>query len=221
MYTSRQKSTETGEIMLESTIIVTLTLFILIWLLALGFLHYQRYVLTVVTNDAAVKIASTYNNPASDIIMGYTTTEELCSRDLYRGYVSDNIFSGLPIINKRRVEAYVKYMLDRTNFVGVMKDVDVKMRLVHDSGTRRHVEVTTTASFNTPFGFALDFFGMDGVTKYEATACSDCTDIADYISSVDYGTLWEQNAFLSDAKIVGSIAKLLNSLTKAYNHITA
>lgn len=221
MYTSRQKSTETGEIMLESTIIVTLTLFILIWLLALGFLHYQRYVLTVVTNDAAVKIASTYNNPASDIIMGYTTTEELCSRDLYRGYINDNPFSNLTHTNQKRTEAYVKYMLDRTNFVGVMKDVDVKMRLVHDSGTRRHVEVTTTASFNTPFGFALDFFGMDGVTKYEATACSDCTDIADYISTVDYGVLWEKGVFLEGVGVVKSVMNMLNSLTKTFNHIRA
>lgn len=65
---------------------MVITMFILIWILGLVFLYYQRYVTTVVTNDAALKIASTYNNPTSDIIMGYVTTEDISNRDLYRGF---------------------------------------------------------------------------------------------------------------------------------------
>ena len=48
---------EQGAIMLEGMIVMTITLFALIWILGLGFVYYQRYVTTIVTNDAAAKIA--------------------------------------------------------------------------------------------------------------------------------------------------------------------
>ena len=56
----KKKNCEQGEIMIEGMIVMVITMFILIWILGLGFLYYQRYVTTIVTNDAAVKIASTY-----------------------------------------------------------------------------------------------------------------------------------------------------------------
>lgn len=35
---------EKGEIMLEGMIVIIITLFILIWILAVGFIYYQRYI---------------------------------------------------------------------------------------------------------------------------------------------------------------------------------
>lgn len=216
----KRKKGESGEIMLESLIVVTLTLFILIWLLGLGFLYYQRYVCTIVTNDAAEKIAATYNNPSSDIIMGYIPAEDLTGRDLYRGFKREGVSGHLHRVNQARTEAYVKYILDKSNFMGVVKDVEVDMELVYDSAVRRHVEVKTTCSFRTPFGFALEYFGMDKVTTYEATACADCTDIADYISTVDYGVMWHNGTFVKDTGLINSIVSMLNSLVKVFNHAT-
>ena len=120
---------EKAEIMLEGMIVIIITLFILIWILAVGFIYYQRYITNIVANDTAVKIASTYNNPTSDIVMGYVTTEELQSRDLYRGFTAE---SKLKDINEERAKAYVKYMLDNTNFNGVVKNIDVQMELVEE-----------------------------------------------------------------------------------------
>lgn len=213
-----RKGAERGEIMVESTIIVTLTLMILVWLLALGFLHYQRYVATVVTNDAAVKIAATYNNPTSDIIMGYVTSEELWERDLYRNFGDKDTVGSLYQTNQKRTEAYVKYMLDRTNFMGVVKDVDVKMTLVHDSLGRRHIEVVTRCAFNTPFAGLLDYFGMGEVATYESTASADCSDMAEYIVSVDYGTMWKQGVFLNKIGLISSVLDMLNAIVKVANH---
>lgn len=211
-----RKGAERGEIMVESTIIVTLTLMILVWLLALGFLHYQRYVATVVTNDAAVKIAATYNNPTSDIIMGYVTTEDLRDRPLYRHF-TDASKGKLYRDNQSRTEAYVKYMLDRTNFMGVVKDVDVKMTLVNDGMGRQHVEVVTRCAFNTPFAGLLDYFGMGEVATYESTASAECTDMADYVAWVDYLAMWKRLDFLGGVKFVSNIVGTLNTIAKAMN----
>lgn len=218
MKNGKVRGEERGEIMLEGMITFIMTLFILIWLLGLGFLYYQRYVCTVVTNDVAVKIAATYNNPASDIIMGYTTTEDISNRDLYRGFKKEGIAGNLHRTNQARTEAYVKYMLDKSNFSNVVKDVEVKMNLVYDSAVRRHVEVVTCCKFNTPFGIGLKMFGLDEVSTYETTACADCTDIADYISTVDYGVMWYKNAFLKNVSIINSTVSMLNSLVKVFNH---
>lgn len=95
-------------------------------------MHYQRYVTTVVTNDAAVKIASTYNNPTSDIIMGYVTTEDIGNRDLYRGFTVGSNSSDLHTVNEDRAASYVKYVLDNANFAGTVKEVDVNLNMVSE-----------------------------------------------------------------------------------------
>ena len=117
---------ERGAIMLEVMIVMVITLFVLIWILGLGFVYYQRYITTVVTNDAATKIASTYNNIDSDIIMGYVNTEALTGRNLYRRFSADTLHGA----NEDRAAAYVRYILDKANFVGVVDSVDVELELV-------------------------------------------------------------------------------------------
>ena len=212
----RKPGGERGAIMLEGMIVTVITLFVLIWILGLGFVYYQRYLTTVVTNDAAAKVASTYNNPNSDIIMGYVSTEALSGRNLYRRFAAD----GLQLTNEERAGAYVRYTLDKANFTGVVDNVDVELKLVMDSTLRRHVELTTTCTYDTPFGEGLEMFGMEGIHTYQVKACADCTDYADYISTVDYGSAWADGTFIGSG-LIGSITSLLNTCVKTYNHITS
>ena len=212
----RVMAEECGAIMLEGMIVMVITLFVLIWILGLGFVYYQRYITTVVTNDAAAKIAATYNNVSSDIIMGYVNTEALSGRNLYRRFEADD----LQAANEERASAYVKYVLDKANFSGVVDSVDVELKLVMDSTLRRHVELTTTCMYQTPFGEGLELFGMDGAMTYQVKACADCTDYADYISTVDYGYAWSSGTFTKGTGIIDSTIKLLNTLVKTYNHYT-
>lgn len=207
---------EAGEVMLEGMIVTIVTVFVLVWILGVGFVYYQRYVTTIVTNDAAKKIASTYNNTSSDIIMGYVGTEALTGRDLYRRFKAGK----LEAVNEDRAAAYVKYILNKANFIGVVKDVDVELELILDSTTRRHVKLVTTCTYNTPFGEGLEMFGMDSVYTYQVKACADCTDYADYISTVDYGHAWADGTFTKGTGILGSVVDLINTLVKAYNRAT-
>lgn len=210
----RERSGERGAIMLEGMIVTVITLFMLIWILGLGFVYYQRYLTTVVTNDAAAKVASTYNNPNSDIIMGFVNTEAISGRNLYRRFAND----GLQGVNEQRAEAYVRYILDRANFTGMVDSVDVELKLVMDSTLRRHVELTTTCTYNTPFGEGLEMFGMDGIHTYQVKACADCTDYADYISTADYQYAWASGTFGEGPGIIGDAINLINTLVKTYNH---
>lgn len=206
-------SGERGELMIESMIVVIITMFVLIWLLGLGFLYYQRYVAVVTTNDVAVKIASTYNNPTSDVIMGYVTTEDLSGRNLYRNFTAGNLRD----INEQRAEAYVKYRLDQMDFTGAVDTVDVKLELVRDSAVRKHVKIITECTLNTPFGSAFKILGMEPKQTYTLTACADCTDVADYISTVDFS----QTPVFTGGKFVNSIVSLVNKMIGFYNTIVS
>lgn len=205
---------EKAEIMLEGMIVIIITLFILIWILAVGFIYYQRYITNIVANDTAVKIASTYNNPISDIVMGYVTTEELQSRDLYRGFTAE---SKLKDINEERAKAYVKYMLDNTNFNGVVKNIDVQMELVEDSIFRKHIKITINCTYNTPFGDALNYFGMDTNSKYCVSASAECVDYAEYMSVINGEAILNSGEYTKNSGFVNSVVKVLNSFIKLYN----
>ena len=208
----RMRKCEQGEVMLEGMIIVVLTTFLLLWILGVGFLYYQRSILVSTTNDAASKIAATYNNPSSDIIMGYISSDNISERDLYRGFENGSLRDA----NEAKADAYVKYVMNRRNFVGTVKDVNVSLQMVPESAVRRHVQLTAVCTFNTPFGAALEMFGMDKEVKYSVTSCADCTDIIDYISTVDYA-----NRVLSGADLNSKIINCINSLVKLYNRTYA
>ena len=204
--------------MIEGIIVMVITMFILIWILGLGFLYYQRYVTTVVTNDAAVKIASTYNNPTSDIIMGYVTTEDISNRDLYRGFTVGSNSSDLHTVNEDRAQSYVKYVLDTANFAGTVKDVDVNLEMVSDSAVRRHIELTTVCEYNTPFGEIFEMFGMGRTAKYTVTASADYTDMADFVSTVNFSKSLTDGTFTSGMGFIDSLIGMLNTLVEVYNH---
>ena len=148
--------------------------------------------------------------------MGYVNTEALSGRNLYRRFSVDSLQG----TNESRAYAYVRFILDKANFVGVVKDVEVELELVLDSTLRRHVELTTTCTYNTPFGEGLELFGMSKVNTYQVKACADCTDYADYISTVDYQYAWASGTFGKAPGVVNDAINLLNTLVKTYNHFT-
>lgn len=208
---------ELGEVMLEGMIVMIVTMITLVFILGIGFIYYQRYVVTAITNDAALKIADTYSNPKSDLIIGYIEPEELEDRDLYRWKVSDAIIE----LNTEKATKYVKYCLEKTNFNGVIGDVEVTLKFVSDSALRKHVDLETVCTFNTPFGFVLEFMGMDRNFTYKASARADCTDKIDYISNVDFqDRVISDNSFVNSAagKVIRSAVTLVKKLMESYNH---
>ena len=200
---------ESGAIMFEGMLVIIITIAMLIWILGVGFIYYQRYLVTIVTNDATSKISSVYYNTDCDIVIGYVETESLPLKNLYR----DNGGDALKEINENRAQAYVEYNLKKMNFSGVMDDISVQLDFVNDSVLRKHIEITTIATFKTPFLSQLNV-GMDGILTYQATSRADCTDISAYISNVDF-----MNSQLSLSAADSTVVKIINSVIKFYNHV--
>lgn len=204
MINCKRKSTESGEVMIEGMIVMIITMIMLVWVLGVGFLYYQKYTVRTVTNDATTKVASTYDAPTSDIIMGFIKANDLSKRELYTS-------KDLTDVNTERAESYIKYMLDRTNFSGAVGDVDVKLKYKSDNLGRSHVEVTTKCSFNTPFGEGLEIFGISPDISYSVTSYAESTSLNEYISTVELSNALTNGTFLSGTGFVDKTVKMINS----------
>lgn len=204
MIDCKRKSTESGEVMIEGMIVMVITMLMLVWVLGIGFIYYQKYTVRTVTNDATTKAASTYDAPTSDLIMGYIKVNDLSKRELYAT-------PDLTDINTARAESYIKYMLDRTNFSGTIDDVIVTLDYKSDNLGRSHIEVTTECTFTTPFGEGLEIFGMSPDITYSVTSYAESTSLHDYVSSVELSNALTNGTFLSGTGFVDKTVKMINS----------
>lgn len=200
----KNNKNESGEVMIEGMIVMVITMIMLVWILGIGFVYYQKYLVRTVTNDATAKIASTYDAPTSDIIMGYINVKDISKRELYSS-------PDLTEVNTARAESYIKYMLDKTNFSGVVDDVDVSLEYKADNLGRSHVEVTTECTFNTPFGEGLEMVGMSPDITYSVTSYAESTSLNDYASTVELSEALTDGTFLKGSGFVEKTVKMVNS----------
>lgn len=201
----KKKGRESGEIMIEGTIVVIVTMLMLVWILGVGFLYYQKYVVRIASNDVAKKVATTYDSPTSDLFMGYISANDLTKRTLYSGAASRET-------NELRAESYVNYIMKQANFYGTVKDVDVELAYTKDAMSRGHIEVTTTCTFKTPFGAGLKLFGMSDESTYVVTSYADATDLSEYISTVTTAKAFYDQSIVKLPGVVNSTIKVINSL---------
>ena len=206
---------EGGAIMLEAMIIVVLTSFLLLWIVGVGFLYYQRYLVRIVTTDAAEKIASTYYTPTTDVVMGFISVGRMKEREIYNS-------EELQAANATRADHYVRYELKQAVIPSMIKTVNVETELVDDSILgRSHVCITTTCTFDTPVGEALTYFGMDKIITYQVSGYADATNINDYASRVVLGKALTDGTFLSGTGVVEKVVKMVNSFIKMCVHLSS
>lgn len=204
---------ESGEVMLEGMIVMVITMLMMVWILGVGFLYYQKYTVRIVSNDVAKKIAATYDAPSSDIIMGYMSVEDITGRGA-------SIPGGVDSVNDLRADSYVKYILDKANFYNTVDDADVNLESYSDAMGRSHVKVTTTCTFNTPFGAGLEIFGMSGKRTYTVTSYADSTSLTEYVNFVTMGDMLTNGAILANTGFLEKTVTMINSLISTYNQLT-
>lgn len=199
---------EQGEIMLESMVVLLITMFVLIFLISLGFLYYQQWMVQTTAEDAANKIAQTYAFTNTDPIIGYTDVKNICGRKLYRYTVSkDSMESG----NKKRAKEYAVYRLSKGSLADRKGDPEVKVEIVKDNLARRHITVELSCNYEIFLGGALEFFGVKKVQTFRGYGQAECMDLIDYVNTTDYF------ANVSSLKWTGSkLLKAINSVIKIF-----
>lgn len=202
---------EKGEVMLESLIVYSVTIFLLFFILAIFSVLFQRWNIQTIANESATRVAQTYKLMDADVDTGYISKSKVTEVREYR-YIWKN--SELQNSAKTKIEDYASERLNKTTFTKNVTEPQFEINIVPDSLSRRHVEVKIIGEYAVPFGQALSYFGFESTTKYEVTAYADCVDIIDYVNTIDYvETQTSLNQFGSETiKLVNAVLKLFDNI---------
>jgi len=198
---------EEGLATLEAVFLLVWTLFIMFYLMGFGFIHYQRWTVTHVANDTAVRIAQSYAYPESDPVMGYISPEMKKKHNPYR-YLGTE----LEKTNRDKARDYAYWTLELSRLAFPEGVPDVKTEIVHDALGQRHVKVKVSADYRLLFGDFLSFFGFERTFHYDAVGYAVVTDISSYIFTVNNLKTLSDEMFTT--KISKTIDAILNTINK-------
>lgn len=164
-----------AEIMLESTIVIIIVLFMLIAMLSVGFLFYQQSIISSIATELAEDIGANYklvSDGDSSKINLYRTSIALGSAKEYH--------------RKKAVEKCME-RLKVSSFGIADNDPRVEVNIVVDNIGRLHSEVTVSLECSILFDGALRYFNIINSTpEFSATARGECLDITAYAGQVQF-----------------------------------
>lgn len=187
---------------LEAMIVMIPAIFIMLFFMSYGFLFYQRWTVHHVANDVATRIAHTYANPEADPVMGFISGAGKAAMSPYR-YIG----KGLEGKNKQRGKEYAVWGLHISSLAYEQSEPEIEVEVVHDAFAQRHVKVKIRTVYEIPFGGALQYFGFQKVMTYEAEGYAVCTDLSDYVCSVNALYTLSNDAF--PFRVTGTLEKIL------------
>lgn len=203
---------ESGEIMIESLIIVLMTTFILIFMISVGFLLYEKSVLNTVANETVTEIAQMYKY-TSVMDKDITSKEEMLSAlDSVKKYRYLFCGGSLEADNVAKADNYSITRLAKTSFATEEGVPTIEVNTIRSDIGRRYIEVTIEARYSIFWGGALEAFGMDSAYTVTSTAYAECNDISNYYNTVSF----VKNACdkISDDTAIGGLLNSAISLFK-------
>lgn len=200
-----------GEVMLESLIVYTVTIFLLFLILAIFSVLYQGWNIQTIANETASKAAQTYKLTAADFSTGDIQKGEITKIREYRYlYKSENLVNDV----SEKIKNYATTRLSNTTYAQKVNEPEINVEVVHDALARRHLELTIKGEYTVPFGQVFSYFGIQNTTVYEKTARADCVDMIDYINTTDFVA---QKSSLSGFD--SSFVKMINKTLSLFHNI--
>lgn len=204
---------DSGEIMVESTIVVVITMIVLLAVLSLGFLYYQQSMLTTAANDIATKIGSGYKYTEQDL-NDYTLTQDaLENTKMYRTSFQ---LMGMRNINRTRTEDYLPDRIALTNF-GLNSSVTIDdFDITVDNVGRMHIDVQLSMKCEFLFSNVLEYFGIiDSMPTFTAHGRAECLDITGYAAHVEFLEYVKRKAQEDGGSIISIIDSVVNVVNNA------
>lgn len=180
---------DSGEVMIESTIVTIVTIIVLIFLIAVGFLIYQQVMMSSVAAEAATAIARNYKFSSDDtMITSDDYSSVIISDDYYekmKKYRTTFNFGSIKRINQTFTEEYVNERLPVTS-MSYDNDLDITAKINQTAVGRIYVTVSVSMTPELLFDNVLTYSGMDENTKLSAYSTAECLDITGYAGLVHY-----------------------------------
>lgn len=177
---------DNGEVMLESTLVMVVTMFLLIALISLGFLFYQQAMINTVASDLATDIASAYKLAGVESDSDGIPANAYNDIELYRTSLS---ISNMKASHRNNAEEKLLPERVKLTTLGISDKTPVvdSFDITVDNVGRMHVDVSVSMECDILFGGALEYFGIVKSTpKFSASGRAECLDVTAYASHVQF-----------------------------------
>ena len=176
----KKLSDESGNTVIEASFIVTITLFVIFFLLLLGFVYYQKTLFQTVANQTSTSIARTYTYRYKDPAVGYIDIKQLHDLGLKdSAYWLGGSNSGKNTIEKEEAKKLLKHLESQGRLLKCQKNsmkTDVKIRKSDALFFQNEITVSIEAKYYIPF---IRLLGVetDGLVLAKASSRAICADI--------------------------------------------
>lgn len=167
-------SIETGEIVIESTIIMVVTIFLVFLLMNMAVAVYNQQLVTTTASRAASDIAAVYGNSAKDPFYGFMDDDDFENNSPYR-YL---LFSNLQDKNREKAKWYACYYLDKETLGNKPTDLysGITITTGYNSLWQRSINVRVIEEYSMFFLNPLAIFEIDPKYNAAAEASAVCID---------------------------------------------
>lgn len=208
------KSNNSGEVMIESTIVTIIVIMILIFLIAVGFLIYQQVMMSSVANEAATAIARNYKF-TSELLQtdGYSSIK---IDDKYyekiKRYRSTFNIASMKASNEQYAKEYFNDRLPVTS-MSYDNDLDIETDIRESSVGRIYVTVTVSMDAQLLFDGVLSYGNFDSdATNLSASATAECLDITGYAALANYECYLSKKISENDSGLMNNVSETIDDI---------
>lgn len=219
---SGNKNSDSGEVMIESTIVTIITIMVLIFLIAIGFLIYQQVMISNVAAETASAIARNYKFTSDKTVL-YTDdySSILIDDDYYdsiRRYRTTFSFASIKSINENYASNRINERVPVTSMSFDNSIDSDPVKIERSAIGRTFVTVTISMDAQLLFDGALSYGGIDDeATKLSASSTAECLDITGYAGIIHYAkylsTKGDPDFKESSSQIIKDIKKIFSIIT--------
>lgn len=207
------RKSESGEVMLESSIILVSVLILLMILLSLCFMFYQQAVMTSIANELSSSLAKNYKYHTTDSRTDTFTVDDAKAQKKYRL----NLGAGkMEDLHEAKAEPAAQKRFELTSFgfnsKGVTADCEVKISGVG----RAYIKVTVTNKTDFFLSDILKWAGIIDDNGFSAVSYAEITDMTGYASTVNFAdyVMGGLGAISGVGKIYVNLKSIMDGLLK-------
>lgn len=171
---------DNGMVMIESIYCILLAMIVTFFILSIGFLLYQKVVVSIVANEVAEDVSQTYKfyNAKGN---GDITLDDYNSVGLYRYFFRNK---KIKEANEEKCKNFMNIRLNKTSLSKDDGSLYVNIELKRDDIGRHHYEITVKNRYFILLGDLLKVFGLNNTFEMSAKSNVMGVDVLHHINSV-------------------------------------
>lgn len=174
-----KQNRESGEVVVEASIVVTIVVIFISVFLYIGMILYQQSLVSIMANQTASNIAQVYSNSIKDPFTGYVDSDSVYQSITYGSMKNDAYVDVLT--QKANTLAYYRLKSSRILTNG-NPNVEVDIVKKPNDLLKSQIVVTIRDKYQLPL---VSFFGVDNEIEFSAIGRADCVDILEYLNGVE------------------------------------